>query len=131
SVRRTAKHVSQTVALLEMPIELKRMVQRNEIAATQAAELYRQHGDDALAMINATHETTGKGKVTKKDIETVNRLPRMTKKVQQAVRTQLNTVTVRLASIEPDDIGAVTLVLDADEVQELLELRAALGLDQE
>lgn len=131
SVRRTTKHVSQTMALLEMPIELKRMVQRNEIAATQAAELYRQHGDDAMDMISATHETTGKEKVTKKDIEAVNRVPRMTKKVQQVVRTCLNTVTARLASVEPDETGTVTLTLDADEAQELVELRSILGLDQE
>jgi len=128
SVRRTVKHVSQTLALLDMPIELKRMVQRNEIAATQAAELFRQHGDDAVSMINKARENTDKGKVTKKDIVQV---PRMTKKVQQAVRTHLGTVTARLAATEADDTGSVTLVLDADEAQELLELRGMLGLDQE
>jgi len=125
SVRRTTKHVGQTLALLDMPLELKRMVQRNEIAATQAAELFRQHGDDAVSMINKAQEKKG-GKVTKKDIVKV---PRMTKKVQQAVRTHLGTVTARLAATEPDDTGSVTLTLDADEAQELLELRAALGLD--
>jgi len=128
SVRRTVKHVSQTLALLDMPIELKRMVQRNEIAATQAAELFRQHGDDAVSMINKARENTDKGKVTKKDIVQV---PRMTKKVQQAVRTHLGTVTARLAATEADDTGSVTLVLDADEAQEMLELRGMLGLDQE
>lgn len=131
SVRRTDKHVAQTLALLEMPIELKRMVQRNEIAATQAAELYRQHGDDALDMISATHETTGKAKVTKKDIETVNRIPRMNKKVQHAVRQQLQTFTARLAAVEPDDDGAVTITLDADEAYEMLELRKELRLDED
>jgi len=125
SVRRTTKHVGQTLALLDMPLELKRMVQRNEIAATQAAELFRQHGDDAVSMINKARENTDKGKVTKKDIVKV---PRMTKKVQQAVRTHLGTITARLAATEPDDTGSVTLTLDADEAQELLELRAALGL---
>jgi len=125
SVRRTTKHVGQTLALLEMPIELKRMVQRNEIAATQAAELFRQHGDDAVSMINKAQEKKG-GKVTKKDIVTV---PRMTKKVQQVVRSQLQTVTARLASVEPDDTGSITITLDADEAQELLELRKTLGLD--
>jgi ParB/RepB/Spo0J family partition protein len=128
SVRRTVKHVSQTLALLDMPIELKRMVQRNEIAATQATELFRQHGDDAVSMINKARENTDKGKVTKKDIVQV---PRMTKKVQQAVRTHLGTVTARLAATEADDTGSVTLVLDADEAQEMLELRGMLGLDQE
>ncbi len=126
SVRRTAKHVSQTLALLDMPLELKRMVQRNEIAATQAAELFRQHGDDAVAMIAKAAEKTGKEKVTKKDIAQV---PRMTKKVQQVVRQRLNTVTTRLAAIEPDDTGSVTLTLDADEAEDLLELRSVLGLD--
>jgi hypothetical protein len=129
SVRRTANHVTKTLALLEMPIELKRMVQRNEIAATQAAELYQQHGDNALNMINATHEATGKVKVTKKDIETVNRIPRMNKKVQQVVRQQLQTFTARIATVEPDDDGTVTITLDADEVHDLLELRQELRLD--
>lgn len=129
SVRRTANHVTKTLALLEMPIELKRMVQRNEIAATQAAELYQQHGDNALNMINATHEATGKVKVTKKDIETVNRIPRMNKKVQQVVRQQLQTFTARLTTAEPDDDGTVTITLDADEVHDLLELRQELRLD--
>lgn len=129
SVRRTPNHVTKTLALLEMPIELKRMVQRNEIAATQAAELYQQHGDNALNMINATHEATGKVKVTKKDIETVNRIPRMNKKVQQVVRQQLQTFTARLTAVEPDDDGTVTITLDADEVHDLLELRQELRLD--
>lgn len=131
SVRRTPSHVSHTLALLELPIELKRMVQRGEIAATQAAELFRQHGNDAVSMINVTSETTSKGKVTKKDIETVNRIPRMTKQIQHTVRNQLNTVTARIAAIEPDEIGSITLTLDANEVQELLELRALLRLDTE
>jgi len=55
----------------------------------------------------------------------------MTKKVQQAVRTHLGTVTARLAATEADDTGSVTLVLDADEAQDLLDLRGMLGLDQE
>lgn len=126
SVRRTTKHVGQTLALLDMPLELKRMVQRNEIAATQAAELFRQHGDDAVSMIHKAREKTDKGKVTKKDIVKV---PRMTKKVQQAVRTHLGTVTARLAATEADDTGSITLVLDADEAEELMELRSMLGLD--
>lgn len=126
SVRRTTKHVGQTLALLDMPLELKRMVQRNEIAATQAAELFRQHGDDAVSMIHKAREKTDKDKVTKKDIVKV---PRMTKKVQQAVRTHLGTVTARLAATEADDTGSITLVLDADEAEELMELRSMLGLD--
>lgn len=128
SVRRTTKHVGQTLALLDMPLELKRMVQRNKIAATQAAELFRQHGDDAVSMIHKAREKTDKGKVTKKDIVKV---PRMTKKVQQAVRTHLGTVTARLAATEADDTGSITLVLDADEAEELMELRSMLGLDKE
>jgi hypothetical protein len=86
---------------------------------------------DAVSMINVTSETTSKGKVTKKDIETVNRIPRMTKQIQHTVRNQLNTVTARIAAIEPDEIGSITLTLDANEVQELLELRALLRLDTE
>lgn len=127
SVRRTTKHVGQTLALLDMPLELKRMVQRNEIAATQAAELFRQHGEDAVSMINKAQEKK-EGKVTKKDIV---KQPRMTKKVQQAVRSNLDALTTRVSSASVDVSGNITLVLNADEAQELLELRSLLGLDQE
>lgn len=127
SVRRTPKHVSQTLALLDMPLELKRMVQRNEIAATQAAELFRQHGEDAVSMINKAQEKK-EGKVTKKDIV---KQPRMTKQVQQAVRSNLDALTTRVSSASVDVSGNITLVLNADEAQELLELRSLLGLDQE
>lgn len=99
----------------------------DQIAATQAAELFRQHGENAVSMINKAQEKK-EGKVTKKDIV---KQPRMTKQVQQAVRSNLDALTTRVSSASVDVSGNITLVLNADEAQELLELRNLLGLDQE
>lgn len=64
-VGRTYEHVRQLRQLLELPIELKRLIQDGTVSATYAAELYREHGDSALDMLNKA-KIAGVGKVTKK-----------------------------------------------------------------
>lgn len=50
-VGRSAEHVRIARALLEMPLELKRMIQEGSVAATYAQELYNEHGTNAVEIL--------------------------------------------------------------------------------
>lgn len=83
-VGNTAAYIKNCIKMLEMPIEIKRQIQREEVSATQALELYTQHGDAAVEMIRSGYEKLSaqqsepgkKVKVTKKALATG---PRMTR----------------------------------------------------
>lgn len=51
-VNKTAEHVRTTLPLLELPIELKRLIAEETIAATLALKLYNEHGAKALDYVN-------------------------------------------------------------------------------
>lgn len=48
----TAEHVRTTLVLLELPIDLKRMIADDVIRATLALELFNDHGHKALEYVN-------------------------------------------------------------------------------
>ncbi|WFO14457.1 hypothetical protein MAY82_18910 (plasmid) [Edwardsiella ictaluri] len=50
-VGRSAEHVRSARALLEMPLELKRMIQEGTVAATYAQALYNEHGTAAVDIL--------------------------------------------------------------------------------
>lgn len=49
----TAEHVRTTLVLLELPIDLKRMIADDVIRATLALQLFNDHGHKALEYVNA------------------------------------------------------------------------------
>lgn len=55
-VNKTAEHVRTTLPLLELPIELKRMIAEETLAATLALSLYNVHGSKAVEYIKQAVE---------------------------------------------------------------------------
>lgn len=65
-VGRSAEHVRIARALLEMPLELKRMIQEGSVAATYAQELYNEHGTNAVEILKKAQEEQASGNDGKK-----------------------------------------------------------------
>lgn len=127
-VGRTAEHVRQAKALLELPLELKKMIQANEVAATYASELFREHGEAAVQMLKDAMAGEGDEKpkkLTRKKVEK-KKAPKMGKKVVEAMHKSVSSITKRLDSIQSDG-DTFTLTLTRDDVDELQALREKLA----
>lgn len=120
SVRRTVNHVNQTLTLLDMPLELKRKVQRNEISATQAAEIFREHGEDAIGVVSAAQEKSRKTKVTKKDVGSRKSVP------AKVMRASLVSIADMIDYDSLSDEDEVTLTLSSEQVAQLREIKETL-----
>jgi len=126
-VARTAEHVRQARSLLELPLELKKMIQAGEVAATYAAELFREHGEDAVSVLKQAQQETGDTpkKVTRKKVEKKN-APKIGKKVVEAMHKSVSSLTKRLDTLKEEG-DTFTLTLTRDDVEELQELREKLA----
>lgn len=133
---KTPEHVRQTLKILDLPVALKRMIADDVIAASFAVQLYDEHGDDAVNMVNtivdqkmaetAKAPAGDKEKKVKVTKSSVNTGPRLTKKVVGQMHTQFMSLTSKLDNIKPEQDGTVTLKLAQDELAALLELKAML-----
>lgn len=122
-VGRTAEHVRQTKALLELPLQLKHMIQAGEVAATYAAELFRKHGEQAVDVLKDAQ--SGEKKVTRKKVEKAPSA-RIGKKMVQAMHKSVSSITRRLDTIQGDG-ETFTLILTREDVEELQALREKLA----
>lgn len=131
-VGRTAEHVRQAKFLLELPLELKKMIQAGEVAATYAAELFREHGEDAVSVLKQAQQETGDTpkKVTRKKVEK-KKAPKIGKKVVEAMHKSVSSLTKRLDTLKEEG-DTFTITLTREDVEELQELREKLAeLDSE
>ncbi len=127
-VGRTAEHVRQAKALLELPLELKQMIQANEVAATYASELFREHGEAAVQMLKEAKAGEGEEKpkkLTRKKVEKKSS-PKIGKKVVEAMHKSVSSLTKRLDTIKEDG-DTFTLTLTRNDVEELQALREKLA----
>lgn len=127
-VGRTAEHVRQAKALLELPLELKKMIQANEVAATYASELFREHGEAAVQMLKEAKAGEGEEKpkkLTRKKVEKRSS-PKIGKKVVEAMHKSVSSLTKRLDTIKEDG-DTFTLTLTRNDVEELQALREKLA----
>ena len=127
-VGRTAEHVRITRGYLELPIELKKMVQADQVAVTYAAELYKEHGESALDVlkkaISEQPQAGVKKKITKKKVQTA---PRLGKKVVEQMHKSVSSIASRLEGLEEKGEGEYTLTLNKEEVDGLLALKEQLA----
>lgn len=134
---KTAEHVRQVLKLLELPVAMKKLIADGTIASTYAVELYEQHGDDAISMINDAADQqkadiaksptkAGKEKKVKVTKSAIQQGPRLTKKFVGQLHTQFVSLTSKLDAVKPEADGSVTLKLAQDELAALLELKAML-----
>jgi ParB family chromosome partitioning protein len=127
-VGRTTEHVRQARVLLEMPLDLKKMIQAGEVAATYASELFREHGEAAVQMLKEAQAGAGSEvakKVTRKKVES-KRKPKIGKKVVDAMHKSVSSLTKRLDTIKGDG-DTFTLTLTKADVDELEALREKLA----
>lgn len=128
-VSRTPEHVRQAKALLELPLPLKQMIQADEVSATYAAELYREHGEAAIEILKNAQgaipaQQGGKSsKLTPKKVAIKG--PKLGKKVVEAMHRSVSSITSRLDSIQGDG-ETYTLTLSREEVDDLQALREKL-----
>lgn len=129
-IGRTAEHVRQLRALLELPIELKRLMQEGVVAATLAAELYAAHGDKAVDMVKSGQTNSGKERITKKDIgkEPAAAVPRRRpgKKLVEAMWSSVSALPLDNLKIA-DDGQCFVMTLTREEVEQLQALKADLA----
>ncbi|KGH08310.1 hypothetical protein P608_18235 [Comamonas thiooxydans] len=147
----TPEAVRFALSLLDLPLPVKVMIQKNEVSATTALEQFNEHGNDvveilaeavktakaALPVKAADDSKSGEGEganpakkkralVTKKHLK-ATAAPKMNKKMVTAMHTSLSGLTSRLDSITPSDDGQAFLMkLTSEDVALLRELAGKL-----
>lgn len=140
AVKRTAEHVRTTRALMDLPLELKYMIQAKLVSASYAAELVAQHGAaTAISMVKAAQQELEKQgdpaqgaakKVTGKHVaKATGKAPaRLSKPIVEAMRLGVASITSKLANLKLADSGdAFTLTLNREEVEALQALKDKLA----
>ena len=138
-VNRTPEHVRQLKQMLDMPWDLKQMVQKGVIAAHYALELFREHGTAAVDVVKeaqqadagANKEDDGsenqqqpEKKVTRRHVE---KKPRLSKKVVESMHHAVSSLTSRLDTAEPIGDDRYRLEISREEFDEIQSLREKLA----
>lgn len=123
----SAQRVAQIRGYLELPIELKRMIDRNEIAATFAAELYAEHGQKAVELAKEGMENAKKKGKTRATKSTTTQAPRMTKKLVESMRQGVTSLASRLGELSTSEDGYFTMRLSREDVEQLQALKEQLS----
>ena len=142
---RTPEHVRQLRKHMELPMEIKMLIQQDVVAATYAQELFDEHGTFAVKMIKDVAASVNKGanetgsdtiskpkRVTKKAVaqsafESAKK-PRLDKKTTIALSQGFRRLTSHLDQVKPSDDGSKYLLeIDRDELEMLQELREKLA----
>lgn len=140
----TSASVNQTLAMIDMPFELKRMCGRNLIAPTLAMKMFKKHGTKAVQIAQAELERiqsmfdeedasqpgskdTSQQKRAALTEKHVRSGPHITNKVAVQMYSQLIGVTAKLDAVRARPDGSASLELTAVELKGLLELRKLLN----
>lgn len=123
---KSVPHVIQTKVLDSMPQELKNMVNRDEIAAQAAMDLYDAHGtkatDIAKAMIEKAKEEDKSGKAPKR-VTAKTAKPRLTSKETRKLNAATSSLYSTIKDIEvPEDAETVTVSLTPELLAQLKEI---------
>lgn len=103
AIGKTTEHVRQMLMMDQMPIELKRMVNANQISATYALELFKEHGTKAVEVAQEALEKAkgnGRQKVTRKAVTGRRRL---SPKVLNSLRDQMGKMADRFDAIKVEE----------------------------
>lgn len=147
-IKKIASHVGVTtnniragLGMLELPIELKQMIQREQVSATYALELFTEHGTKAVQIVKddlekqeAANKANGKegegkegdkkAKVTKKKLTNE---PRMSKQVISDMRTSFVALSTDLDKAKKTDTGTYLLEVSEDTLELLSKLKESIA----
>ena len=139
----TTNNVRAGLSMLEMPIELKQLIQREKVSATYGLELFTEHGTKAVQIIKddlekqeATNKAKGKegegkskeddkkAKVTKKKL---SKEPRMSKQVMNDLRTSFVALSTDLDKAQKTDTGTHLLEVNEETLELLSKLKESIA----
>lgn len=130
----TQENVRNLIKMLDMPLELKKMIQRKEVSATYAMELFGAHGTNATKMLKeelskqaepgTSPDQPKKTKVTKKSMEGA---PRLTRKVVTAMHSSFVSLTSRLDDAQPTKTGTFMLEITTEDMEMLQKLKGEVA----
>lgn len=130
----TVSHVTNMLKMLDMPIAIKQAVQRDQISATHALELFNKHGSQAVEIIAAEIEKqteaasqTGEKKVKVTKSTTATGPKPWNRKITTAVQSSFTELSKRLDTITPRDDGKFNLVITADDLDLLNKIKAQMA----
>lgn len=141
----TVNNVRNVLAMLELPMELKQLIQRDKVSATYAMELFTEHGTKAVQMAkdelakqeeslgNETGKKGGseeekKAKVTKKKLTNE---PRLSQKVVKEMRSSFASLGLGLETAKPTGKGTYLLELSEDLMEQLQKLKESIGSQEQ
>ncbi|MEQ6436246.1 ParB N-terminal domain-containing protein [Comamonas sp. w2-DMI] len=130
----TQENVRQLLKMMELPLELKKMIQRKEVSATYAMELFAEHGTNATQMIKdelakkpesgSSADSKKPKKVTKKSMEST---PRLTRKVVTQLHSSFVSLTTRLEQAKPTTKGTFMLEISNEDMEMLQKLKSEMA----
>ena len=119
-----------TLQYLDLPVELLKLIQQQVVKAYYARKLYLEHGEEkAIELISAGVGENKKGKVTPRNVKKATGLaaPKPNKKLVEAMRTGLTSITDRLSQLNIAQKGdRFQLEFSRAEVESLLSLKDEL-----
>lgn len=122
---KTVPHVAQVKFYSQLPVALKGMVKKDQIAIATAVELFQKHGskafDIAMKMLNNINETgSGKKKITSKIAQ-----PKMTSKERRTLNTVASNLHDVIKNIKVDETAlSISVEVTPELLKQLQEITA-------
>lgn len=125
-IRKTREHVRQYLALNDLPIKIKQMINDDRIAWTLALELYNEHGTKAVDVIEAADKQANNSpskkqkRVTRKSVDSNSGYrSRITGQLVRDVTDSISLVVSGLQSADRDQDGSALVRLSQEQIDAL------------
>lgn len=122
---KTVPHVAQVKFYSQLPVALKGMVKKDQIAIATAVDLFQKHGskafDIAMKMLNNINETgSGKKKITSKIAQ-----PKMSSKERRTLNTVASNLHDVIKNIKVDETASsISVEVTPELLKQLQEITA-------
>tara|TARA_B100000446_G_scaffold184352_1_gene206232 strand:+ start:95327 stop:96256 length:930 start_codon:yes stop_codon:yes gene_type:complete len=127
-IRKTREHVRQYLALYDLPVKIKELINADRIAWTLALELYNEHGTKAIEIIEAADQEanskSGKNKkpkrVTRKAVDKNSGYrSRITGQLVRDVTDSISSVVSGLRTADRENDGSALVRLSQEQIEAL------------
>lgn len=127
-IRKTREHVRQYLALHDLPVKIKELINADRIAWTLALELYNEHGTKAIEIIESVDQEanskTGKSKkpkrVTRKAVDKNSGYrSRITGQLVRDVTDSISSVVSGLKTADRENDGSALVRLSPEQIEAL------------
>lgn len=127
---RTAASIRQYLDAWELPLELKRLINSDQMSMTTANSLFKEHGHDAVKLVkdiiqrNPKNNTDGKGiRVTKRQVERVTGYrTRFSPTLVREITDGFRALSFTLSEAKPSSSGFFEVKLTPHQMEQLQKL---------